>query len=270
MTRIFQFISIFLLAHISLSTTLSGFAHISVIPTTVETAQFQTFTVQVPTEKDIPTTKVRLVLPEGLQNVRPTSKIGWNIDVVKEGETLKEIVWSNGLIPQGQRDDFTFSAKTPANEKELVWKSYQTYIDGTEVAWDQAPKTGNSEDKKVSNPYSTTKVSPPVMDTKDASTSSLQTVFNALSIVALLASLFALARSGQSMRISQAQDTKSMKINDLTNKPTDKPSLPKLEKVKSSSLTATKPAAKSNSAKTKLGKITKKVAKNTSKKSTKK
>jgi hypothetical protein len=53
-------------------------------------------------------------------------------------EEVKELIWMNGSIPVGQRDDFVFSAQAPADESTLVWKAYQTYADGTVVAWDVA------------------------------------------------------------------------------------------------------------------------------------
>lgn len=107
------------------------FAHVTVKPNQAGVASYQTFTVAVPVEKDIPTTMVKVTIPAGVDSVTPNAKPGWKI--VNDG---KEITWSGGSIPAGQRDEFYFSAKTPTTEGKISWKAYQTYSDGSVVAWD--------------------------------------------------------------------------------------------------------------------------------------
>lgn len=141
-----------------------AFAHVTVKPAEVGVAAFQIFTIAVPVEKDVATTAVRLVIPEGLQHVTPNVKPGWQIDVVTEGEgetaKVTEINWTGGTIPPGQRDEFLFSAQVPAEETAIVWKAYQTYEDGTTIAWDQNPEEdgSHSEDNHDAGPYSETNV----------------------------------------------------------------------------------------------------------------
>lgn len=150
------FVSILALAFSSVAS-----AHIVVKPAEVVTAGFQTFTVSVPNEKEVPTTELKLVIPEGLQYVSPTQKIGWSIDIEKdstgEDATIKAITWRGGEIGDGFRDDFTFSAKVPENATELQWKAYQTYSDGTVVSWDETDKD-DSHGSGNSGPFSITKV----------------------------------------------------------------------------------------------------------------
>lgn len=137
-------------------------AHVVVKPAQVGIGSFQTFTMGVPVEKDIPTTGLRLVIPEGLNYVTPNVKQGWKIEVKKTGtgEDAKviEITWTGGSIPAGQRDEFLFSAKVPATETSLNWKAYQTYSDGMVVAWDHDPAAAKSDDDESLPPYSVTKV----------------------------------------------------------------------------------------------------------------
>lgn len=133
-------------------------AHVAVKPAQVSTASYQTFTTSVPNEKDIAVTSVRLAIPLGLADITPTVKPGWTIDALKNESTTTEITWSGGAIPAGQRDDFTFSAQAPAKPTTLQWKAYQTYEDGTTVAWDQKPAIGSDDDSGNSGPYSQTKV----------------------------------------------------------------------------------------------------------------
>ncbi len=138
-------------------------AHVVVSPKTAPGASYQTFVVSVPSERALATTKVRLLIPEGLTSVRPNVKPGWNIELVKEnvGTTtvVKEIVWSGGSIPTEFRDEFSLSGKTMATGT-LVWKAYQTYRDGNEVAWDAAPAPGEHNHAAVEGPYSETMITP--------------------------------------------------------------------------------------------------------------
>jgi uncharacterized protein YcnI len=120
------------------------FAHVSVKPDSIGVGKFQTFTVGVPNERDIPTIGLRLVIPDGVTNVSPSVKTGWNIKVVNKKDTagqdvVSEIVWTGGSIPAHFRDDFTFSSKTPVQETTVYWKAYQTYKDGSIVAWELLP-----------------------------------------------------------------------------------------------------------------------------------
>jgi len=176
------------------------FAHVTVKPAQVGAAAFQTFTIGVPNEKDIPTVALRLVIPDGLHHVSPNVKPGWNVTVKKTGDgedaMVTEINWTGGSIPSGQRDDFLFSAQVPATETKLQWKAYQTYQGGQIVSWDQAPVTNMSDEDKEKmeqqglGPYSETSI---VNDLKPAPTDSAPTSSsNTLSIAALAISVVAL------------------------------------------------------------------------------
>jgi uncharacterized protein YcnI len=158
-------------------------AHVVVKPAQVGVGTFQTFTTGVPNEKDLATVAVKVLIPDGLESVSPTVKQGWKIDVAKQGTgddtRVTEISWTEGSIPTGQRDDFTFSARVPANETQLNWKAYQTYSDGSVVAWDGS---GGG------TPYSTTAV---LNDLADSGTKG-----SAESGVALYISILALVISG--------------------------------------------------------------------------
>lgn len=153
-------------------------ANVVVQPKEVRVAEIQMFRVEVSVEKNIHTTSLRLVLPEGLEQVTPNSKAGWTVEI-KRGDrptstaiqgtdhnegTISEIIWSGGTIPPGRGDEFLFSAQVPAQETALAWKAYQTYVDGSMVSWDQDP-TGEQQknsqgeaDFSKAGPYSETYV----------------------------------------------------------------------------------------------------------------
>jgi len=144
-----------------LSTTL--WAHVVVKPSQAGVASYVTFTVSVPNEKDVPTTEIKLLLPEGLASVTPTVKPGWKITVEKDKSgNATALLWV-GSLPAEFRDDFTFSAQVPAKAGDLAWKAYQTYKGGVVVAWDMDPKDPSAKDPEVlektgKGPFSVTKV----------------------------------------------------------------------------------------------------------------
>jgi uncharacterized protein YcnI len=193
-----RFIFVGLVVAVIFSVVSIASAHVTVKPAEVNIGTFQTFSISVPVERDIPTIAVRVVLPQGLEHVTPNVKPGWKI-----AKTDTEISWTGGSIPAGQRDEFVFSAKVPSQETTLVWKAYQTYQGGAVVAWDlqadQQPKsTDGKDDFSKSGPYSQTKVindlkaARVTTENKASGTSSPAMVF---SIVALVFSIIALGAS---------------------------------------------------------------------------
>src|SRR5207249_3731710 len=82
-------------------------AHAVVSPNQVGVAKFQTFSLGVPSEKDSNTVAVRLLIPQGLTYVTPNVKLGWKIDIKKQGTgenaVVNEIDWTGGSVPVGLR-----------------------------------------------------------------------------------------------------------------------------------------------------------------------
>lgn len=170
----------------------SAFAHVVVKPATTGIGTYQIFTVSVPTEKTTPTVALRLEIPSGVEYVTPTVKSGWKITTKKEGTTtdapVTEILWTDGTVPAGMRDEFSFSAKTPITPTMLIWKAYQTYSDGSVVSWEVSPANDTMSEKVDTGPYSTTDVVDDVTEKK----TNTQNIPLYVSIVALVLSLRAL------------------------------------------------------------------------------
>ncbi len=184
---------------------LPAFAHVVVYPNQVGVAAFQEFTVSVPAEKDNPTVAVKLLIPNGLSSVTPNVKAGWTINIKRNGAgddaKVTEIDWTGGSIPPDQRDDFLFQAQVPAKETTLNWKAYQTYQDGSVIAWEHDPKLSRGpDDDSAPPPYSTTKVindltgpaSTPAQSTTNGELGNKVKTFTLISEVALALSLIAL------------------------------------------------------------------------------
>ena len=126
-------------------------AHVTVQPNEAITGSFSRFVVRVPTEREAPTTKVRLELPP-LAFLAFEDKEGWKrTEQVEEfdepleafGQEITEgvvsVTWSGGEIGPGEFAEFGFSAALPEDEQTLEFKAYQTYKGGEVVEWTGAP-----------------------------------------------------------------------------------------------------------------------------------
>src|SRR3954447_25251017 len=87
-----------LIACLVLATAGVAWAHVVVTPKEAPAGSYQKFSVSVPTEKDIPTTGVRVEVPEGftVTGVQPVP--GWQHEFEKDGGVVKTITWSGGKI----------------------------------------------------------------------------------------------------------------------------------------------------------------------------
>ncbi len=179
-------------------------AHVTVTPGEAKSGERVTFAVNAPNEKQVSVTKIRVVIPSQLKSVTPFVKTGWNVDVIREGsgeaERVTEIVWSGGTIPVGLRDEFKFRSQVPVDNTELFWKAYETYEDGTEVAWDQPAESEStaSEGETRTGPGTVTKVQkddPGVADAEKAAHNDQTRRLQSRTNMALIASVIAVGVS---------------------------------------------------------------------------
>ncbi|MFC3883874.1 YcnI family protein [Bacillus songklensis] len=183
-------------------------AHVTVNPSTSAPGAWETYTVKVPVEKEVPTTKVTVKIPKGLEYKQYEPVPGWTTTTEKDGSgNVTSITWTaigEGILP-GQFQRFTFVAKNPDKEQEAAWDAYQYYKDNSIVEW-----TGDEESE---SPHSITNITTApasgeqqdtghhadhddaVKDTAAATESGddgTQTTTMVLSIIALLLSIGAL------------------------------------------------------------------------------
>ena len=98
----------------------------------------ETYVLNVPVEKDLDTTQVRLVVPAGLTISRFQVMPGFERSVTKNGAGLvTEVIWKGNIAPM-EYARFAFQATNPQTPGDVSWKVYQTYADGNVVAWDGA------------------------------------------------------------------------------------------------------------------------------------
>ncbi|AWN23249.1 nuclear export factor GLE1 [Deinococcus irradiatisoli] len=98
--------------------------------------QSETYRLNLPVEKDVATTEVRLVVPPGLTITRFQTTPGFERRVKTDSAGLvTEVIWRGTIAPM-EYARFYFQARNPAQHGALGWKVYQTSADGSVVAWD--------------------------------------------------------------------------------------------------------------------------------------
>src|SRR5919112_4066596 len=112
-----------------------AWAHVVVSPEEVRAGDYETLTVSVPTEKEIPTTEIRIEVPEGflLSGVQPVP--GWEYGFEEDGGVVKAVTFSGGEIRPREFHQFLVRAQAPEEPGEYPWKAIQTYEDGSVVEW---------------------------------------------------------------------------------------------------------------------------------------
>lgn len=104
--------------------------------------------------------RMRVRIPDGVLNVKPQPKPGWTVTTVKEKlaqpmvldhgrqvtEAIREVIWSDGKLPDDNYDEFVFRAQLPdAPDKTLYFPVVQECEQGTE-RWIEIPEPGKSAD----------------------------------------------------------------------------------------------------------------------------
>ncbi|MDM5188177.1 DUF1775 domain-containing protein [Bacillus sp. DX4.1] len=173
-------------------------AHVTVKPATSGAGSWETYTIKIPVEKDMPTTKITLKMPEGVEFQQYEPVPGWKVDEQKDASgKIKSVIWEatgEGILP-GQFQQFTFVAKNPDKTQKAAWDAYQQYKGGDIVEW-----TG---DEGADNPHSLTTITKStsstgehgeahVSDTKHTENTSMPTTTMILSILSVVLSIGAL------------------------------------------------------------------------------
>lgn len=139
-------------------------AHVTVNPTQASQGDFGRFAFRVPNESDTAsTTKVEVNLPENapVGEVSTMPVPGWTVSVEKrklnppltvEGsqvtEAVSKIIWTatgGAAIKPGQFQEFPLSMGPLPNTATMVFKTLQTYSDGTVARWIEEPQPGGAE-----------------------------------------------------------------------------------------------------------------------------
>ena len=118
-----------------------AWAHVVVSPEEVTAGDYETLTVSVPTEKEIPTTEIRVEVPEGflLSGVQPVP--GWEHTFEEDGGVVRAVTFSGGEIRPREFQQFLVQAQAPEEPGEYPWKAIHTYEDGSVVEWVGSPES---------------------------------------------------------------------------------------------------------------------------------
>lgn len=108
-------------------------AHVEISPDTVPGGQTKTYAVEVPSEKEVPTTGVELAIPEGFEVTGVKAPEGWQGEV--RGDAM---AWTGGEIPVAESEEFVFEGRAPEEAGEFAFDAAQTYADVSMVNWDGA------------------------------------------------------------------------------------------------------------------------------------
>jgi uncharacterized protein YcnI len=114
-------------------------AHVVVSPEEVAAGDYETLTVSVPTEKEVPTTEIRVEVPKGflLSGVQPVP--GWEHAFEEDGGVVTAVTFSGGEIRPREFQQFLVQAQAPEEPGEYPWKAVQTYEGGSVVEWTGPP-----------------------------------------------------------------------------------------------------------------------------------
>ncbi|OAB45633.1 YcnI family protein [Paenibacillus antarcticus] len=113
-------------------------AHVTVKPTASTPGAWETYTIKIPVERDIPTTKVTLKIPTGVDFKQYQPVPDWQTSTTKDTSgKVSSITWTatgNG-IATGEFQTFNFVVQNPEADASLAWDAYQYYKDGNIVEW---------------------------------------------------------------------------------------------------------------------------------------
>jgi LPXTG-motif cell wall-anchored protein len=119
----------------TLAASAPAWAHVVVSPEEATAGDYVTLTVSVPTEKGVPTTEIRVEVPEGfvLSGVQPVP--GWEHAFEEDGGMVTAVTWSGGQIEPREFQQFLVQSRAPEEPGDYPWRATQTYEDGSTVEW---------------------------------------------------------------------------------------------------------------------------------------
>lgn len=127
-------------------------AHVGVEPKVAAAGGYAKLTFRIPHGCDgSATTKITVMIPENSLSVKPQVHAGWKITTKKVKpakpitshgkeitETISEVTWSGGVLPDEHMDEFGLSLKLPeTKENKLAFPVIQTCKKG-EIKWTEA------------------------------------------------------------------------------------------------------------------------------------
>jgi uncharacterized protein YcnI len=116
---------------VTLALASSVYAHIRIAPTESAPGAREKYTMRVPNEKQVPSSKIEGEFPAGLDIYDFEFKPGWKIDFKKNDKgKIVGATWTGKIMPY-EFVEFGMLGINPKEGTDLVWKFIQYYDDGT-------------------------------------------------------------------------------------------------------------------------------------------
>lgn len=122
-----------LLLVFTVGTAVAAQAHVTIAPGASQADSRERYTIRVPTERDVPTTSVELLVPPGVTIVDLLAPAGFTYELKKQGDRIIAVIWRQEIKP-GEFGEFVFQARNPKGA-QIVWPVRQHYADGTTIEW---------------------------------------------------------------------------------------------------------------------------------------
>src|SRR5882672_4895902 len=109
----------------------SGIAqgHTTIWPRESMAGAMEKYTVRVPAESQVMSKGAELEVPDGVLVQTIGVPAGWKYDVKRQDGRIVGIAWHMDIKP-GEFAEFTFVARNPENQNQLVWKLREVFADG--------------------------------------------------------------------------------------------------------------------------------------------
>jgi uncharacterized protein YcnI len=109
-------------------------AHVTIWPRESRTGAYEKYVVRVPTEGQVATASVELMIPEGATLVSMGAPTGFTYELRKTGERVTSILWTMRINP-GEFAEFPFMARNPGKPGAIAWRAIQRFVDGSKAEW---------------------------------------------------------------------------------------------------------------------------------------
>jgi uncharacterized protein YcnI len=178
-------------------------AHVVVFPKEAIQGSYEKFTVRVPTEKDTPTVKVEVKIPDTVNISRTMPLAGWKSELTKDANgKVTSVIWTTTAegLSASEFGEFSMQGKVDNAATSIVWKAIQTSKDGSIVEWvgDDKSEHPASVTKIIKAPASASIAADGDVETKTESISNFPLYLSiAATILSLLSLIIAMKRKAK-------------------------------------------------------------------------
>ena len=112
--------------------------HVSIWPRQSAAGATERYTVRVPTEGKVMTVGAEMEAPEGVTIETVAMPAGWTYELKRVDNRIVGISWKMDIKP-GEFAEFSFVARNPRNQEQIVWTLRQHFADGTVTDFTKGP-----------------------------------------------------------------------------------------------------------------------------------